>query len=283
MLRDTDVDPAIRGGELEAFEFEEQERFEQDLEVIPPRDTRRRQRDTRAYPFRYVCHLVWTHNSRTGRGTGTLIGPRTVLTAAHNLIDDVPKPLIVPAHKLQVIPGRNGGNRPFGTTRGRSFVFSDDFVVRDNHGKISFFREATRHDYAIVKLRDPIGRTAGFWSETPRPAGDSRGSSIRGRLPLPPERLSVNLSGYPFDKPLGTQWRSYNRLRKLQDGLLLYENDTERGHSGSPVWIKRSRWTGGRVLVGVHIRRFRVGNRPKFNGAVHLSDAVMQFIADHRE
>ena len=50
------------------------------------RDTRVQVRDTTVAPFRYICHL---HNRPIGgggwTGTGTLIGPRTVLTAAHNL------------------------------------------------------------------------------------------------------------------------------------------------------------------------------------------------------
>lgn len=243
------------------------------------RDTRKRRRNTNAYPFRYICQLSWPEGLHTMGGSGILVGPRTILTAGHNLVRSDPTPAINRPQDMKIVPGRDGARKPFGETVGARFILPPGFIRRNASGTITGFRIATRFDYAIVHLKDPLGSTAGYWGQNPRPSGDSRGSSITGTLPLPPGRLSVNLSGYPVDKPWGTQWSAFNRLQRRQNGLLLYENDTFGGHSGSPVWVTRHSSNGGRNLVGVHIRRFRVGGRPTFNAAVHLGQKERSFVS----
>ena len=63
----------------------------------------------------------------------------------------------------------------------------------------------------------------------------------------------VNISGYPADKPLGTQWRSYGQVTNANPAagpqLIYYDLDTCGGHSGSPVWL---RWKEYRTLVAIH-------------------------------
>lgn len=254
--------------------------YRSDLEIIPPGDTRKRRRHTDDPPFRYVCQLRWVHRGIQATGTGTLIGPRTLLTVGHNLVDGrgASGPLIVPPHAIVVRPGLDAGFAPFPESRARRFVFFPGFVVRNAAGDIQSFRSSTSLDLAIVELEQPIGDTVGFWGERPRPSNDFLGSTIEGRLPISADRLKVNLSGYPSDKPDGTQWGSFNHLRRIEDGLLLYENDTATGHSGSPVWIKRHRTHGGRIMIGVHVRRFRVDSRPTLNAAVHLDQERIDFI-----
>ena len=252
-------------------------RVDRELEVIG-RDTRMRRKRTLDFPFRYICHLSWQDNGQTWGGTGMLIGKRTILTAGHNLIHATPSPGFMDPKAMHIAPGRDGRTRPFGTCTGVHFYVPEGFVRRTASGSIAGFNTGTRHDYGLVRLARPLGDTVGFWGERPRPADDKRGSSLQTTLPLPAGKLPLNLSGYPVDKPWGTQWSSYNYLQKLQGGLLIYDNDTFGGHSGSPVWVTRHPSKGGRNLVGVHIRRFRVDGRPKFNAAVHLSKEVMTFI-----
>ena len=87
-------------------------------EVIPPVDTRTCIRPTTAAPFRYICSIQTPINPTTMRvGSGTLIGPRTVLTAGHNMDG-------VSAALTQVAPGRNGpSGTPFGISAAALFVF----------------------------------------------------------------------------------------------------------------------------------------------------------------
>ncbi|TYP86867.1 trypsin-like serine peptidase [Blastococcus xanthinilyticus] len=215
------------------------------------RDTRVLVRDTTAAPFRYICHL---HNRPAGgggwMGTGTLIGPRTILTAAHNLVGADPADIVV-------TPARNGPAAPFGTTRGSAaLLWHAGFGPADEGGP---------PDVALLRLRTPIGTRSGVWSIR-HSAGrlDPVGRSIDGRLPQATGVLKVNISGYPGDKcgtaarplPCGSsQWRTYSATVRAKGLLLHYLNDTKPGHSGSPVWVRRHPSMGGRVLIAVHVAR----------------------------
>jgi V8-like Glu-specific endopeptidase len=255
--------------ELPQEAFEPADALELDLELIGA-DTRVRVTDTTAAPFRYICNFEYeiAGGRRLPCCTGTLIGPRTVLTAGH-CIDGV-----TPA-RLRIVPGRNRASEPLGATRAASFILAPGFAA------------TTATDFGIVRLADPIGNRAGWWSANyRRTAVDPTGTSIlaSGRLPLPAGRIKVNLSGYPVDKPVdrtldcrppqamrqrcnsmctgdpgrnplcGTeQWRAYDVTVAVRGGILEYKNDDCQGHSGSPLWVRRHPSMGGRVLVGIQI------------------------------
>lgn len=254
------LDTSLLGADLEA-------------EVLG-RDTRVRVRDTLTAPFCSICHL--DHSPPTGEawiGTGTLVGPRTVLTAAHNLLGAAPG-------DLRVTPGRDGVRAPFGTAVASAFLYW--------HRGYSEADERTVRDLAIVRLASPLPR-ADVWTAAPtRSRTDTTGRSISGEpLPVRAGVLSVNLSGYPVDKcgsasaPLrcgSTQWRSYNSTVRIAAGLLHHLNDTKPGHSGSPVWVRRHPSRGGRVLVGVHVARHDVQGRTVSNTAVRLTPAMVRWI-----
>lgn len=265
-------------------EFDDESSFtgDDELEIIPPRDSRRQvsRRELKQPPFRYICSLV---RKSTGRalGTGTLIGPRTVLTAGH-VIDGES------ATAVRVIPGRRGNEKPpFGTATSTSLKLP------------SGYRSATQTDYGIVILDRPIGNTSGHWGVAhKRWSWDPRGTSIlSGSLPFLPGGFKVNLAGFPRDlpkekpkpapceartSPARFMYRVYDttvkRFSSTPPGLLEYVNDTCPGMSGSPVWIKRSRWKGGRVMVAIHIRRDVAATPGLANAGVLIDDDVRRFI-----
>ena len=242
-------------------------------------DTRMYVRNTEKEPFRYICNLEYDHPDYgvIASCTGTLIGPRTVLTAGHCIEDADPA-------KMRVIPGRNGTLEPLAASVAKAFVLYPKMT------------EGARTDLGIIHLADPIGDTVGYWS-----------SLLPGELPKPAGKLWVNMSGYPLDLPrkkslqcrdpyatgrgcrqshladklrsrlCGTyQYKTWGRTVRQTKSFLYYLNDTCLGQSGSPVWVKRHPSMGGHVLIGVN-----VGSGEQENGAIVIQGPVRKFIVDN--
>jgi V8-like Glu-specific endopeptidase len=258
--------------------------------VVIGRDDRVRVPRTTAAPFRYICNL-----ERDGWAmcSGTLIGPSTVLTAGHCLVDRSGRALA--PSRLRVIPGRNGALEPLPAARAGRILL------------LRGFRKVTPTDLGLIHLTHPIGRRVGWWHRQHRTSSIDRiGTSMSATLALPAGTLQVNVSGYPADMPAtrrlgcrgpsgrpcdysgvpsagrnqsrcGTeQWRDYDKTVQLRGGMLAYLNDTCAGHSGSPVWVRRHPSMGGRVLVGVHVGAAR---DQRSNLAVHFTPAILRWIA----
>jgi V8-like Glu-specific endopeptidase len=262
-------------------------------------DQRWRKRRTTLPPFRYICNLEYDFgNGSWAVGTGTLIGPRTVLTAGHCLHLAPGGGLGVPS-RMRVIPGRNGPLEPLPATRAVRF-----FRYRG-------YQPNTGTDLGLIRLANPIGNSVGWWRESRvvSPA-DPFGTSMSTTLPAAAGTLRVSLSGYPGDMPAtpslgcrdpsgrpcrysligsparnrtrcGTeQWQSRNvTARPGVKGVLVYVNATCPGHSGSPVWATRPPAAGGRVLLGVHVGEVLGRNA---NRAARLRPAVLRWIRQHR-
>ena len=214
-------------------------------EVVIGRDDRVQITNTAAYPWRAICSLLIT--ARDGSrwiGTGWLVGPRTVITAGHCVYMHRRGGW---ARRIEVIPGRNGSTRPYGSCTSSSF-----------HSVKGWTRKKKRsHDYgAIILPRScPYGRRLGYFGY----ANLSFFSLLR---------LKVNLSGYPGDKPRGTQWWHARRIKWVTPRTVVYNIDTAGGQSGSPVWRLRR---GKRHVVGIHTNGSMSGNsatritKPVFN------------------
>ncbi|MBA4148976.1 MAG: trypsin-like serine protease [Verrucomicrobia bacterium] len=239
-------------------------------------DTRVCVTDTKAAPFRYICSLET--DSLGAMCSGTLIGPRTVLTAGHCPEGET-------ASKMQVFSARNGLTHS-AVSRCADFVFAPKYS------------SATPTDYAVLILKDPIGNKNGWWTYDPfRWPGDTVGTSIlKGSLPKKAAELSVNISGYPADRPKSgeacfsstndlrgkRQYRAFDSaVRVTPAGILEYVNDTFGGMSGSPVWIKRDLSLGGRVMLAVHISGDDGAFAGKANRGVFIQGSVLEFIKAH--
>ncbi|MCP4582498.1 MAG: serine protease [candidate division Zixibacteria bacterium] len=203
-------------------------------EVVIGRDDRVRITNTRAYPWRCICSLLITarDNSRW-IGTGWLCGPGTVITAGH----------VVYMHRhggwarrIEVIPGRNAASRPFGSV-----------TVTHLRSVKGWTRKRKRsHDYGAIILpsSNKYGNRLGYFG-----FANLSFFSLMG--------LKVNLSGYPGDKPAGTQWWHARRIKFVTPRTLVYNIDTAGGQSGSPVWRLRK---GKRHAVGIHTNGSTAGN-----------------------
>lgn len=189
-------------------------------------------------------------------GTGVLVGPNHVLTAAHNIYNHG-----TPsgkkrgwAKKVTFAPARHESAYPFASQKGCVLLCPNDWVNQKSGDK-------KNDDFAIVVLDYSIGRWTG-WS---------------GLMCLPSylELGSFSIAGYPIDKGFGGQvstqmWEMKGKI-KSKENLFEYEISTAPGQSGSAIWCKINEEV---YTVGVHVEG---GNRK--NIGVRLTPERLKLIS----
>lgn len=204
------------------------------LEVVIGRDDRIRILSTTSYPWRAICSLrMRTKTGKNYIGTGWFVSPRTVITAGHCVYFHNEGGW---ASEIRVMPGRNGSSLPYGSCLASSFRSVTGWTR--NKGR--------NYDYGAIILPSNcrLGARTGYFGYAYM--GDN---SLRNKY--------LNLSGYPGDKPSGTQWYHCRRVKSLTSRTIVYDIDTAGGQSGSPVWYIRD---GQRYAVGIHTNGHTSGN-----------------------
>ena len=277
----------------EAFEPIASEAVEE--EVIG-RDTRVRVANTLQVPNRWICAFdVMSENPKWGtsnqprlicksRATGTLIGPKHVLTAAHVFgASATASPALPTEHTVS--PARNGDNsrHPLGKSKSASIRVARPYRIQQQlrvEGRlIQRSGNGVGRLCALVILDTDVASTTHSklkgsldnWGQNPQVAVVKR--LDRGDL----EKKQVVVVGYPGDacgnqilsgsssekaskankrwfnrndEWASTQWRSEGELTVNAPGTLVFHDaDTYQGQSGAPICLK----VGGVLhLVAIH-------------------------------
>lgn len=188
-------------------------------------------------PYNYICRLESRFSKTVTSGTGTLVGDRYVLTAAHNLLnDDYGKALDV-----RITPGQSGNLMPFGQQVSDSFIYTEEYATHPapypaGEGVIDYTRFI--YDYAVIRLAKP------FFKENPlRPYV----ASFREL-----DRKQGLIIGYPGCKPAGTMWEARHDIQANanEEELLFYRISTCPGDSGAAVLSMIDEHLR---IVGVHV------------------------------
>jgi glutamyl endopeptidase len=211
-------------------------------------DDRRQITVTTQYPYSAICQLEIDWRSKPDEiGTGCLIAPRLVLTAAHCVYDRSHQQF---AAQIRVSPGRNGSDTVAPQTSSKLFV--NRLYPSAGEG------EKPQFDYAAILLDQPF-RVGEF------------GVGVYGDEEFNGD--TFNIVGYPFDKPRGTMWGHAQALSVVGPRILEYLIDTEPGQSGAPVFDMDT--VNGQVqyvVVGIHSGASSSGN----NIATRITEEVWE-------
>lgn len=206
-------------------------------ETVHGPDNRIQITNTSTYPWRVHASLLIT--ARDGSrwiGTGWFIGPHTLATAGHVVYI---KNSGVPGRdgwvqSIQVMPGRNGNTLPYGS------------VTTSNLRTVTGWTSSgdQNYDYGAIILPADLGAQTGWLGFGTYPDGVLISST-------------VNISGYPGDKPVGTQWYHWNKVASVDPRKVYYDIDTIGGQSGSAVYRIID---GARYGIAVHAYGGQVTN-----------------------
>ena len=199
------------------------------LETVHGPDDRVKITTTGVYPWRaHASLLITARDGSMWIGTGWFIGPHTLMTAGHVVY--IKNSGVAGrdgfVRSIKVMPGRNGSTLPYG-----SVTTSNLRTVR---GWVDDGDED--HDYGAIILPTNLGSQTGWF-----------GFGVYSDATL---KASVgNISGYPGDKPDGTQWYAARRIDSVGPRKVYYDIDTYGGQSGSCVY----RIVGGdRYAFAIH-------------------------------
>lgn len=217
------------------------------MEVVIDNDDRVQIKDTKQNPWRWICSLlIRAADGTRWIGTGWLVGPSTLITAGHCVH--------IAGHggwvsEIEVIPGRDGTNKPYQSAKCNDFRSVKGWI--QSHSR--------NYDYGAILLPPgyAFGTRLGYFG-----IADTTTTTIQG--------IKVNLSGYPGDKPPGTQWFHARTIDRANPDTFEYNIDTAGGQSGSPVWRKMG---DKRIAYGIHTMGSLKGN-----GATRITTPVYENI-----
>ena len=224
--------------------------------IVGGTDDRMQITDASGYPDRIVGWL-WSQASDDtwSTCTATLIGPSTLVTAAHCVFIHEKNGWI---KDMVWIPGiTDPESAPFGTYTWENINILKGYI--ENYDGTNY-GSAMPWDLAVITLAEDAGNQLGWLGFRVDDASN----------------WDATIIGYPGDKPEGTMWKNTCSIKPDQFGDLIFwhECDTFAGSSGSSMWED----AGGGDL---YIRGINVAEDDKVNYGVRFNEAYYQFIIDN--
>src|SRR3954447_14401373 len=198
-------------------------------EIVHGVDDRVQINNTAVYPWRvHASLLITAADGSRWIGTGWFIGPHTLMTAGHVVY--IKNSGVAGrdgfVRSIQVMAGRNRSSLPYGSVTSTSFRTVNGWA---NSG-------SELYDYGAIIIPTQLGSTTGWL-----------GFGVYDDATL---TASVgNISGYPGDKPSGTQWYAARTIASVGPRKVFYDIDTAGGQSGSAVYRIVN---GNRYAIAVH-------------------------------
>lgn len=184
-----------------------------------------------SYPF----SLVGKVRTAVGAGSGTVVGPRHILTASHcvNWTRDATGKI----GWMSFTPSYYDGRGPWG-----EFQVSTTIAYQENGLRMT--DEESAWDVAVCILSEPINTKVGGTAGTRVYDGSWNGIAMWQSIGYPRDLFNAQRPEYQSDCVISSNQNFGNAA------LLGHFNDTFRGQSGGPVWAT---WNGepGPRIVGV--------------------------------
>lgn len=195
--------------------------------IIPP-DLRDPIEDATIEPYRSICYLKLFYNGEDSAGTGFLIGPNLMLTAGHNVFNDLTNDGIRNPHfseRIEVYPGASANENEDDVISPYGPIVVETVYVQKNYRELSIAHSNDRFDYdwAICVLKDNIGYELGWFD-----------ISITSNTII---NSQINVTGYPGDKN-GNMYEAVGTVVEVDEYCFFYDADTLEGSSGSPVFVE---------------------------------------------
>ena len=159
-------------------------------------------------------------------GTGTLIAPRLILTAGHNIFD------YVRGGFAQSVEATLGA-QPRVRVQAQTMRTTRQWVEQDSRIQLG----TSAFDFGVVVLREPLDSNI-----RPLRAETTDGKVLREML--------LNVAGYPASD-LGSLYGARSKPDSINDTRIFYPIETYPGMSGGPVFDYDAA-SGVRTIRGIH-------------------------------
>ena len=208
--------------------------------------------DTSMIPARSIGLLKIIPEDGVPRyGTAWLIGPRTLATAAHNLLH----PEAGATRVLDVGLAYDGNSARGGWHKVVDCAFDGAWRQAPQPG--------SPFDFAVLRIEDAnTGERLGWFG-----FADYEDAKFGD--------LVVNIFGYPMDRNRFHMYGAKGRVQDVDIGRIFYDCDAGGGMSGGPVI---ARFGEQRIAVGVH-----VAGGSNSNVGTRINDTAFRLFEDHRK